>query len=125
MVQMCRLRLMVANDPRSYREAIAPVIQRLQPDVEVMVVDPADLADQVELWRPHMVISSVPLARARGCPLCWVALYPARKTQVVVNVAGQQTWARDIDLAELLAVVDRTAALVGSRGLYSICGSRG
>jgi hypothetical protein len=39
---------------------------------------------------------------------------------VVVTVAGQQTRARDIDLAELLAVVDRTAALVGSRGLYSI-----
>ena len=67
-----------------------------------------------------MVISSVPAARAGDCPLSWVALYPARKTQVVVNVAGQQTWARDIDLAELLAVVDRTAALVGSMGLYSI-----
>ena len=120
MVQMRRLRLVVANDLRSYREAIATAIQRLQPDVEVMVVDPADLADQVELWRPHMVISSVPVARAGDSPLCWVALYPAGKTQVVITVAGQQTWARDIDLAELLAVVDRTAALVGSMGLYSI-----
>jgi len=73
MAQTCRLRLVVANDPRSYREAIATAIQRLQPDVEVMVVD----------------------------------------------VAGEQTWARDIDLAELLAIVDRTAALVGL-GLYSI-----
>ena len=120
MAQTCRLRLVVANDPRSYREAIATAIQRLQPDVEVMVVDPTDLADQVEHWRPHMVISSVPVARAADCPLCWVALYPARTTQVVVTVAGQQTWARDIDLAELLAVVDSTAALVGSMGLYSI-----
>jgi hypothetical protein len=120
MAQTRRLRLVVANDPRSYRETIATAIQRLRPDVEIMVVDPADLADQVELWRPHMVISSVPVAWAGDCPLCWVALYPARKTQVVVTVAGQQTRARDIDLAELLAVVDRTAALVGSRGLYSI-----
>ena len=110
MVQMRQLRLVVAHDLRSYREAIATAIQRLQPDVEVMVVDPADLADQVELWRPHMVISSVPVARAAGCPLCWVALYPAQKTQVVVTAARQQTWARDIDLAELLAIVDRTAA---------------
>jgi hypothetical protein len=120
MAQTCRLRLVVANDPRSYREAIATAIQRLQPDVEVMVVDPADLADQVELWRPHMVISSVPVARPGDYPLCWVALYPAGTTQVAVTVAGQQTWARDIDLAELLAIVDRTAALVGSMGLYSI-----
>ena len=119
MVQMRRLRLVVANDLRSYREAIAAAIQRLQPDVEVMVVDPADLADQVELWCPHMVISSVPVTRAGECPLCWVALYPAGKTQVVVTIAGQQTWARDIDLAELLAVVDCTAALVGM-GFYSI-----
>ena len=119
MAQPCRLRLVVANDLRSYREAIAAAIQRLQPDVEVMVVDPADLADQVELWRPHMVISSVPVARPGDYPLCWVALYPAGKAQVVVTIAGQQTWARDIDLAELLAVVDCTAALVGL-GLYSI-----
>src|SRR5919198_1776457 len=120
MVQVRQLRLVVANDLRSYREAIATVIQRLQPDVEVMVVDPADLADQVELWRPHMVISSVPVARAGDCPLCWVALYPANKALVVVNVAGQQTWAPDMELAELLAIIDRTAALVGSTGLYSI-----
>jgi hypothetical protein len=119
MAQPCRLRLVVANDLRSYREAIATVIQRLQPDVEVMVVDPADLADQVERWRPHMVISSVPVARAGDYPLCWVALYPAGKMEVVVTVAGQQTWARDMDLAELLAVVDRTAALVRSMGPYS------
>ena len=119
MVQMRRLRLVVANDLRSYREAIAAAIQRLQPDVEVMVVDPADLADQVELWRPHMLISSVALARSGECPLCWVALYPAKRTQVVVTVAGQQTWSRDIDLAELLAVIDCTAALVGM-GFYSI-----
>ena len=119
MVQMRRLRLVVANDLRSYREAIAAAIQRLQPDVEVMVVDPADLADQVELWRPHMVISSVPVTRAGECPLCWVALYPAGKAQVVVAIAGQQTWARDIDLTELLAVLDCTAALVGM-GFYSI-----
>ena len=66
MAHMRRLRLVVANDPRSYREAIATAIQRLQPDVEVMVVDPADLADQVELWRPHMVISSVPVLRIRA-----------------------------------------------------------
>jgi hypothetical protein len=122
MAQTCRLRLVVANDPRSYREAIATAIQRLQPDVGV-VVDPADLADQVEQWRPHMVISSVPVAWAGDYPLCWVALYPAGKTQVVVTVAGQQTWAHDIDLAELLAVVDRTAALVGL-GLYSVSESR-
>src|SRR5437588_12172639 len=101
MDQTCRLRLVVANDPRSYREAIATAIQRLQPDVEVSVVDPADLADQVELWRAHMVISSVPVARPGepgDYPLCWMAHYPAQKTQVVVTVAGQQTWARDIDL---------------------------
>jgi hypothetical protein len=54
-----------------------------------------------------------------GRPLSGEENAPAKKTQVVVIVAGQQTWVRDIDLAELLAVVDRTAALVGL-GLYSI-----
>jgi hypothetical protein len=110
----------VATDLRSYREAIATAIQRLRPDADVIVVDPAELADQVQLWRPHMVISGVPVARAGDCPLCWVALYPARKTQVVVNVAGQQTWAPDLQLAEVLAIVDRTATLVGSRGICTI-----
>ena len=67
-----------------------------------------------------MVISTVPIARPGDYPLCWVALYPAGKMQVVVTLAGQQTWARDMDLAELLAVVEGTAALVRSMGLYSI-----
>jgi hypothetical protein len=120
MVRMRRLRLVVANDLLSYREAIATALQRLRPDVDVRVVDPAELADQMVRWRPHMVISSVQVARAGDWPLCWVALYPARTTQVVVNVAGQQTWAADLDLAELLAVVDRTASLVGSRGICTI-----
>jgi hypothetical protein len=62
---------------------------------------------------------NAPIASPSIQRLCWVALYPAGKTQVVVTVTGQQTWARDIDLAELVAVVDRTAALVGL-GLYSI-----
>src|SRR3954469_19326672 len=97
MAQTRRLRLLVANDLCSYRETIATAIQHLRPDVEVIVVDPAALADQVELWRPQMVISSVPVARAGDCPLCWVALYPARKTLVIVNVAGQQTWASDME----------------------------
>jgi hypothetical protein len=110
----------VAADLRSYREAIATAIQRLRPDTDVIVVDPAELADQVEPRRPHMVISSVPAARAGDCPLCWVALNPARKTPVVVNVAGQQTWAPDLQLAEVLAVVDRTATLVASRGICTI-----
>jgi hypothetical protein len=41
MAQVRRLRLVVANDPRSYREALATALQRLRPDVEVMVVDRA------------------------------------------------------------------------------------
>jgi hypothetical protein len=50
MAQTCRLRLVVANDLRSYREAIATAIQRLLPDVEVMVVDPRSKAIVPKRW---------------------------------------------------------------------------
>ena len=38
MAQTRWLRLVLANDPRSYREAIATAIQHLRPDVVVVVV---------------------------------------------------------------------------------------
>jgi hypothetical protein len=43
---------------RSYREPIATVIQHLRPNVEIIVVDPAELADQVELWRQHKALTT-------------------------------------------------------------------
>ena len=45
---MCGLRILLANEPRSYREAIAGAFRVLKPTAEVFVVDPTMLDAEVE-----------------------------------------------------------------------------
>ncbi|MDQ3430507.1 MAG: hypothetical protein M3479_11270 [Actinomycetota bacterium] len=46
-------RVLVANEPRSYRQAIAAALQVIRPDMEVLVVEPELLDDEVEEQPEH------------------------------------------------------------------------
>ena len=51
-------RVLMANEPRAYREGIAAVIGQLRPVVEVETVEPDALDDSIERFSPDMVICS-------------------------------------------------------------------
>jgi hypothetical protein len=113
---MEKVRALVANDPRIYREVIAAALRELRPLVEVVVAEPEGLDREVQRVRPHLVICSqaTAIVRGGGC-LCWVVLYPDGEDRVEVGAAGMVGGAArlltGVGVADLLSVVDETELL--------------
>lgn len=100
-------RLLIANDPRSYREVIAEAIRSLRPRVEILTAEPSELEEQVLSFLPHVVVCSRASPAVRERVPSWVELYPGHATHSFVSVDGRVTKAEDIQLVDLLLVVDR------------------
>ena len=108
------IRVVLANEPRAYREVIAAAFRHLRPQVEVIAVEPDDLDAEVVRRHPHLVVCSLLTDAARTVPLAWVVLYPGGETRTVVGMAGQQTTRADIEFDDLVAILDQTESLAGS-----------
>lgn len=97
---------------RSYGDAIAGVIRELRPRVEVAVAGPMRLRSEIARRSPHLVISSQPnTADPKRTPV-WVELPHEPGLSGAICFDGECLEARDLDLDDLLAVVDRTENLV-------------
>lgn len=104
-------RLLMANEPRAYREVIAEAVRDLRPDVDVMTVAPEEMDDSIAGFKPDMVICSVVTESAKKVPV-WVELYPEFSQQSVVSVKGEVSKIDEIQLADLLAFLDRARQLL-------------
>lgn len=65
------MRILIANDPRVYREVIANALEKLRPLVEVHRAEPAQLEREARRVRPHLVLCSrkIDAAVLRGAGL--------------------------------------------------------
>jgi hypothetical protein len=112
---MERMRALIANEPRVYREIISDALTRLRPLVEVFCcVEAENLDREVARFRPHLVICSRLTESVRErCP-CWVVLYPEGEDRAEVGGSlgvAARLLAGD-GVAELLSFVDEAAALL-------------
>ena len=108
------VRVLVANEPRSYREVIAAAIQALRPLAMVSVVEPAKMDQAVTDRQPHLVVCSQLTALVRSLPFASIMLYPAGSNQVEVRVGQTQTATMDLPFDQLMAVIDQAAGMVGA-----------
>lgn len=112
---MEKMRVIVANDPRIYREVIADALKGLRPLVEVVVAEPERLDQEVERMSPHLVICSRLSAAVRSGCLCWVMLYPDGEDRAEVGgpgmVGGAARLLAGVGIADLLSIVDETEVL--------------
>jgi hypothetical protein len=100
-------RILVANEPRSYREVIAGTLQVLRPHLEVIVVEPEDLDRDVVRLAPNLVLCSRLSEAVEIHALAWVVLYPNGETRAVISIAGQcDTVSADLPFPRLLSVID-------------------
>ena len=107
------MRVMVANEPRSYRETIACVLAELRPKVEVLTVEPRDLERELLRVLPQLVVCSrVTRLINREAPV-WIELYPDLGSESVVGFNGQRIVYPDIDLEAILSIVDEAERLFG------------
>lgn len=106
-----KTRILLANVPRAYREAIAHAIGRLRPDVEVETAEPADLDDSIRRSAPEVVVCSEATETVRSNTPVWVELYPEHGSRSLVSIAGEHEEYDDIQLPDLLSIVDRAKDL--------------
>ena len=100
-------RIVVANEPRSYREAMAVACRAVRPEVEVILAEPADLDAAVVRLDPQLVLCSRLTEGLRAGTCVWVVLYPGGEAQALINVAGQCVTTGDSGFAALAALIDQ------------------
>ncbi|MDQ4044842.1 MAG: hypothetical protein M3173_05270 [Chloroflexota bacterium] len=103
--------IVLANEPRAYRQALAAAMRAGRHGIQVITVDAEDLDAAMERHRPVLVVcGAVTPAVEKGAPV-WVLLYPDGVRLVVTSVHGVRSYAADISLEALGGLVDQ--ALVG------------
>lgn len=103
--------VLLANEPRAYRESIAQVFAHLRPGVEVMTAEPDELTERVLSHGPVMVVCSEATGVVRERVPFWVELYPGYESRSVVSLEGRRSTIEEIELSDLLAVLDRAERL--------------
>ena len=109
---MDSIRIIVANEPRAYREAIGSTLRELRPETCVVIVLPEELDREVLRLHPHMVVCSELTAAVQEQALTWIVLYPDAKPLVMISVDGDETHPMDLMVDGLVDIVDRTTTLL-------------
>lgn len=105
--------VLMANEPRAYREGIAAVIGQLRPEVEVTTVEPSALDASISRYSPDMVICSKATEALKVKVPVWVELYPESAARSVASIGGRRMEYAEIQLPDLLYIVDQAEELAG------------
>ena len=108
-----RPRVLMANEPRAYREGIAAVISQLRPEAEIETVEPNALDASIERFSPDLVICSKATDALKGGVRVWVELYPENAAWSVASIGGRRMEYAEIQLPDLLSIVDKAEELAG------------
>ncbi len=109
-------RVVVAHEPRAYREALAAALAVLRPGAEVLAVDPEALDRAVARSAPALVFCGELTAAVRAAAAAWVVLCPEGAAVVATNLAEERDAAPDLGLARALALLDLAAGLAPAPG---------
>lgn len=105
------MRVLLANEPRAYREVLFEALRWRRPGLEVDVAEPGTLDAELERLDPHMVVCSRERGAARGGCLTWVRLYPEGENLAEIFSAGGRATIVGFKFADFLSVVDGTGFL--------------
>lgn len=105
-----RLRVLLANEPRSYREAIAAVLRETRPEASIFEADSSAINLEVAYHRPDLVICSRATSAVRVLVASWVELYSDYGPLSLVCVDGRLSEVEGMQLQALLSIVDRVGS---------------
>jgi hypothetical protein len=103
--------VLLANEPRAYREGIAAVLGQLRPDAEIRTVEPEAMEGSILRFSPDMVVCSKATDALKGRVRVWVELYPEHAAHSVACIGGNLMEYAEIQLPDLLSIVDRAEEL--------------
>lgn len=105
---MGELRVLITNEPRSYREAIAMAMQMARPRAAVLTAEPGALNPEVRRFAPRLVICSRVTDYVETEVPVWVELYPEHGPTSTVSFQGKRSTVDGMELDDLLRLFDRT-----------------
>jgi hypothetical protein len=107
-----RILICLEDGYRSYREAIAIVLQTLRPRAKVVASGLDALREEVRRLDPHLVICSLPVTAGYGDMLGWVELSLESSRPTVVWINGRCSEQSDATLEDLLKIIDEIDQLI-------------
>jgi hypothetical protein len=108
-----KMRILVANEPRSYREAFTQAFQALRPHVESIAVDPDALDREALRLRPDLVVCERVTPTVETVARCWIELRVEGERLVSASKPRMPSGGGEVDLAYLLSFIDRSEAATG------------
>jgi hypothetical protein len=97
--------VLVANEPRAYRESIAMALSALRPQAEVIAIEPDDLDAEVQRRHPDVAVCSQLSPTIETSVRTWVLLYPDGANMAVISVEGESSTTGSFALDDLAAVI--------------------
>jgi hypothetical protein len=109
--------VLVAIEPRSYRQVIGKAIRSLRPHVEVIVLEPDTLGAGIRRLDPELVFANRPDTFAPTGRSVWVEFRPYEQPPARICLAGRRRELETVELDDLLSVVDEAEELSRTRNL--------
>lgn len=115
------MKVVMAVEPRVYREAIGEVIRALKPHVEVAISEPEELKEAVSSLDPELVICSQPdTFTLEGRP-AWIEFHPYDDPAAKICLGGRHSELREVRLEDLLRVIEETENLSRTTRILGNC----
>lgn len=103
-------RILLANEPRSYRQAMAGALRALRPGLEVAETEQAALDLELRRNVPQLVICSRATPTVQVTTPAWVELYTDHGPLSSVVIGEERSTVPEIGLADILLILDRALA---------------
>jgi hypothetical protein len=107
--------VLVAIEPRLYRQVMGRTIQGLRPHVEVIVLEPDTLGAGIRRLDPELVFANRPDTFAPTGRSAWVEFRPYDQPPARICLAGRRRELEAVELDDLLSVVDEAEELSRTR----------
>lgn len=104
-------RILVACGLASYRQAFAEAFRNLRPEAEVFEAERENLDEAVDRLDPDLVVCDRVTTGVEIKTPYWVELYAGYEDRSVVSIRGERSIIEQIQLADLISIIDRTAEL--------------
>lgn len=104
--------ILVANAPRSYREAIAGAVRNFRPGLTVREVDPDEITPAILDFDPGVIVLSQEPPVTEGNRPIWIVLYGDEKPHRVAETEYRTFRIANLELDALLSLIDRGVALI-------------
>ncbi len=98
--------VLIAIEPRAYRQTIGYTVQALRPSYVVEVVDPDRLRAEVARRIPEVVLCSLSRTGMSDGGPTWVDFRPYAGPAGSISVDGEDLGLEAVELADLLSILD-------------------